>query len=223
MLKSLCYIEPGMTIETSYTETTIETPVPVLPMTRDRYMARWVSRIASPPLLAVTGVLVAAAEVTGLAAWWWAAFILVVSVGVPSGYVFYLVKRGRVTDFDVFVRSQRFWPYVVSLICGGLSWLVLAVGHAPRLLILLSGASVSQGLLMFLINTRWKISAHAASTAGMAVIIWQILGAPAAPVLFVIPLVAWSRVRLGRHTLMQVIAGSALGAAVFLTAILLWV
>jgi membrane-associated phospholipid phosphatase len=212
-----------MTIETSYPETTIDPPLPVPPLSRDRSMARWVSRVASPPLLAVTGVLVAAVEATGVAAWWWAAFLLTLSVGVPSGFVFYLVKRGKVTDFDVFVRSQRFWPYILSLVCGGLSWLVLAMGHAPRLMIVLSGASVSQGLLMFLINTRWKISAHAASTAGIAVIIWQILGTPAAPVLLVIPLVAWSRVRLGRHTLLQVVAGAALGAAVFLTALVFWI
>jgi membrane-associated phospholipid phosphatase len=211
-----------MTIETSLSETTLESPLPILPMTRDRQAARWVSRIASPPLLAVSAVVISAFEIASRAAWYWVLYILVFNILLPCAYILWLKRKGKVTDFDVYLREQRFWPYVFSLSCGGLSWLTMAVFHAPRLFIILSGATVGQGLLMFLINQRWKISAHAAGTAGIAVLIWQILGAAGTPVLLIIPLVGWSRVRLGRHTLGQVIAGSAIGASIYFLALATW-
>lgn len=75
---------------------------------------------------------------------------------------------------------------------------------------------------MFLINQRWKISAHSAGIAGISVLIWQIIGTAGTPILLIIPLVGWARVRLGRHTLGQVIMGAVLGASIFLSALTIW-
>jgi len=210
-----------MSIETSYAETPLEHQLPALPMTRDRRVALWVSRLTSPPLMALGGVCFGAALISGRPAWLWAMFMVLINIGLPSAYILWLKYRGKVTDFDVYLRDQRFWPYVFAISCALISWLVMGILHAPRLLTLLSGASVCQGLIMFLINRRWKISAHSAGMAGIAVLIWQVLGAASAPVLLSIPLVGWSRVRLGRHTLGQVIAGALLGACVMLT-VLSW-
>lgn len=211
-----------MTIETSLTETPLKSPLPILPMTRERILARWVSRVASPPILAVGGAVMSASEIASRTAWFWAFFIIGFNILVPSGYILWLKRIGKVTDFDVYLREQRFWPYVVSLTCGAITWLTMAILHAPRLFVILSGATVGQGLIMFIINQRWKISAHAAGTAGIAVLMWQLLGAAGSPILLIIPIVAWSRVRLGRHTLGQVIAGSAIGASVYLLALAIW-
>ena len=214
-----------MNIETPFQDPALDTPL--LPIARDWRAARWVSRIASPPLLAISGTFLTAAQITswqssGNSAWWWALFMVTLTVLMPCSYVLYQVKRGKVTDFDVYLRGQRFWPYVISLVCAAISWLVVAVAHAPRLLIVLSGAAVGQGLIMFLINQRWKISVHAAGSASMAVIIWQIFGAAGSPALLIIPLVGWSRVRLGKHSPLQVIVGAALGGMVFLGALMIW-
>ena len=211
-----------MTIETPYSETTLETKLPALPMTRDRKIARWVSRLSSPPLMAASGAFLSASEVTGRAAWFWAMFIIGFNILIPSGYILWLKRCGKVTDFDVYLREQRFWPYIISLSCGGLTWLFMAIFHAPRLFIVISGATVGQGLVMFLINQRWKISAHAAGASGIAVLIWQLFGAASTPVLVLIPIVGWSRVRLGRHSLGQVIFGAVLGCVIFLSALVIW-
>lgn len=215
-----------MSIETSYPETTLEPTLdqclPVLPLTRDRRVARWISRVTSPPVLAVGGTFLTASEIASRSAWFWAFFIVLFTIGGPAGYVYWLKRRGKVTDFDVYLREQRFWPYIVSLSCGAISWLILAVFHAPRLFTVISGATVAQGLIMFLINQRWKISAHASGTAGMAVLVCELLGRASMPILLIIPLVGWSRVRLGRHTRGQVIAGSALGALLFFAAFTIW-
>ena len=211
-----------MTIETNYAESTLESPLPILPMTRDRRVARWISRVTSPPVVAVSGAIFSASEIGGRTAWYWAVFIICFNVLLPSGYILWLKHKGKVTDFDVYLREQRFWPYVFSISCGAISWLAMAYFQAPRLLTVLSGATVGQGLVMFLINQRWKISAHSAGIAGFSVLIWQVLGAASTPVLLIIPIVGWSRVRLGRHTRGQVIMGAVLGGCLFLSALIIW-
>ncbi|HMN58774.1 MAG TPA: hypothetical protein PJ988_00330 [Anaerolinea sp.] len=197
--------------------------LPKLPLTHDRRVARWISRVSSPPLLAAGGTVMTAAQITGSSAWFWAFFSISFSILVPSLFVAWLLRRGKITDFDVFVREQRFWPYMVGISCSALSWLVMALAQAPHIFILISGATAGQSLLMFLINQRWKISVHTSGTACFAILTWQLFGPAGATVLLAIPLVAWSRVRLGRHTTGQVIAGAALGAGLLYTVFRLFI
>lgn len=211
-----------MALETSPTPPTQDHVLPSLPATRDRVVARWVSRLASPPLLAVICTALTAARSATSGAWGWAGFLVGFTILVPTLFIVWLLRQGKITDFDVYVRKQRFWPYVISLSCGALTWVVMSVGGAPQMFLVLSGAAVGQGLTLFLINTRWKISAHAAGTASFAVLSWQLLGSGGLPLLLIIPLVAWSRLRLHRHTFGQVVAGSALGAAFIFGALHLW-
>lgn len=203
-------------------EGTVTQLLPQLPLTRDRRVARWISRFTSPPLLAATGSMLTAIRVSESGAWLWALFSISFTIFVPAAFILVLRKRGKVTDFDVFVREQRFWPYMVSVSCALIAWLVMALAHAPGLFILISAAAAIQAIVMFLVNLKWKISVHASGTACFAVLSWQLFGLPGASLLLAIPLVAWSRVRLGRHTTGQVIAGSALGATLLYTMMKIW-
>ena len=85
----------------------------------------------------------------------------------------------------------------------------------------MTGASLTQTLLMSIINLRWKISAHAAAMAGFAVLCFYLVGILGMLFLLGIPLMIWSRVLLHRHTLGQTIAGSLLGAGIFTLFLLL--
>ncbi|MBI4927138.1 MAG: phosphatase PAP2 family protein [Anaerolineae bacterium] len=203
-------------------EGTVTQLLPQLPLTRDRRVARWISRFTSPPLLAATGSMLTAIRVSESGAWLWALFSISFTIIVPAAFILVLRKRGKVTDFDVFVREQRFWPYMVSVSCALIAWLVMALAHAQGLFILISAAAAIQAIVMFLVNLKWKISVHASGTACFAVLSWQLFGLPGASLLLAIPLVAWSRVRLGRHTTGQVIAGSALGATLLYTMMKIW-
>lgn len=196
--------------------------LPNLPPTRTRKVARWVSNIASPPVLAVFGANLTALDIATRAAWAWAWFLVGLTILIPTLFIAWMVKKGKLTDFDVYVREQRTLPYLVSLGCAVVSCTVMMIARAPSLLILLNSAALVQGTTMYLVNRRWKISAHAAGSAGFAVLIWQILGPFSSPILLVIPLVAWSRVVLRRHTLGQVIAGAALGAGIFFGVLQIW-
>jgi membrane-associated phospholipid phosphatase len=136
---------------------------------------------------------------------------------VPFVYVVWLVKRGEVTDIDVRLRKQRARPLAITILCTGIAWIVLMVGLAPTPMTVLAGAMCVLAVTVFVVTLRWKISVHSAAAAGAMTMMWAVLGTPL-PLVVVVPLVAWSRVRLQRHTLLQAMAGAVLGLAVYSTA-----
>ena len=87
-----------MTIESSYADTPLEPQLPILPMTRDRRIARWISRLTSPPLVAIGGAIFTASEISARGSWYWALFIVCFNILLPSGYILWLsgslLKRG---------------------------------------------------------------------------------------------------------------------------------
>ncbi len=193
----------------------------VRPSTRSEWLAYWISNAGSPPMMALAGLLVTATVLPEASVWHWVAIYVVCAIGIPLGYMGYLLRRGHISDMDVTRREQRARPLIVTL--GGLlvAWLLFVLGGAPLAFRILAGASLVQGALVFLITLQWKISMHTSTAAGMTVLILSIAGLAAAPVAITVPLIAWSRVKLRRHTLMQTLAGTGLGVGVFLTAVLL--
>jgi membrane-associated phospholipid phosphatase len=195
--------------------------LPVLPNSPSVKIAKVVSAVASPPILGTGATLLVAGWLDSSIGWWWAGFNILLVILLPVGYILWLLRSHQVTDFDVYLREQRLRPYFFTLTCGGTSWLIGIIAHAPHMILILNGASFIQMLVMGAINTRWKISAHAATAASMSVMISILFGVGSLPVLLTIPLVAWSRVQLHRHTLAQTIGGATLGAATFFIAMML--
>ncbi|MBN1262291.1 MAG: hypothetical protein JXB35_16550 [Anaerolineae bacterium] len=187
--------------------------------TWDRRIAQVISQVGSPPALTTVTALLAA-SVGGLGAWRWAIVFVSVTVLIPLAYLIWLVKRGWVTDLDVRLRKQRIGPMLVALFCQVSMWLAMAALGAPGLLLALASAVLVQTLLVFWITLRWKVSVHGATAAAAAVFVWWISGAPWL-LLAGVPAIAWSRVRLGRHTAPQVIVGSFLGAMVMAAMLLM--
>ena len=79
---------------------------------------------------------------------------------------------------------------------------------------------VLQMALIFFITLKWKISGHSTAVSGFSVFMVALFGQAATPILLTIPLVAWARLRLHRHELMQTVAGTIAGI-VFMWGIML--
>ncbi len=186
---------------------------PPVPRRWDGKLAQVVSQAFSPLTLAVAMVLWVAALADVRGAWMWGAIYVAIGIVVPLAYLLYLVRRRRVTDVNVFLRAQRVRPLQVTLAAGMVAWLVLLLGGAPGLLVLVTGALEVIGVLNYLVTLRWKISMHTTIAAAATTFAWTMTGL-AFPLLGV-PLMAWSRVRLGRHTAAQTAAGGAAGFLVF--------
>lgn len=186
----------------------------------DHQLAHWISQTGSPPVTATLGVIAAGYALTGPRAWLWAGSYALLAILAPALYVLWLYHRGLVSDIHLRRRSERTRPLVVTLALAVLAWAGLYAGSGPALLLVLATANVLQTGLFFGITLHWKISAHAAAAAGLAVLSWVLFGLAALPVLMTVPLIAWARVRLEAHTPAQTIAGAVLGSLI-LTAVLL--
>jgi membrane-associated phospholipid phosphatase len=185
------------------------------------YFARVISRLGSPPVSAIAGIAIMA-NVIGVTGWLWALLYLAFAVPAPTLYVVWKMRRGEITDFHIQVREQRTKPYLVILLYTGLALIGMVVGRAPQLMILVAAAGWLQTATLFVITLWWKISAHAAAAAGISVLALGTLGLSAWPLALSVPLVAWSRVKLQRHTLSQTLVGSALGLLISIGALYLY-
>ena len=185
-------------------------------------VAFWTAQVCSPPLLSVIGIGLIAEVVGSASAWTWAIVYGTISVLAPLLYVCWLLRAGRISDFHLTRREERLRPLLATAAGAAAGWFALHMGDGPDLLRLFAGLSGFQVAVFLGMTPYWKISAHAASVASLAVLAAYLLGPPAMPALVLVPLVAWPRVVLGSHSVLQVLAGAALGAVVVGTGLIIW-
>jgi len=128
-----------------------------------------------------------------------------VAVPVPVMYVVWLVKSGRVDDFHLPERRDRTGPFAVSIAGAVGAAALLYYFGAPVVFLAPVLTALVQTVLLFLITLRWQISIHTATAAGLVTFAILALGSGAAILAVLVPLVAWARVFLGRHTVAQTV------------------
>jgi membrane-associated phospholipid phosphatase len=148
----------------------------------------------------------------------WGAVSALFAAVIPTIFIRYGMRSGRVSDRHVGVIAQRLIVLAFVLGSVGLGVLLMTLGGAPRDLIALTVSMFAALAAIAVITFRWKISVHAAVSAGSAAMLVLVYGPVALATLPLVALVGWSRVVLRDHTVAQVIAGAALGVAVGLLA-----
>jgi membrane-associated phospholipid phosphatase len=138
--------------------------------------------------------------------------ILLLGVVLPMNLVTYLgVRKGRFDDFDVSTRSQRspllIMLIIIMLIASGAIYLL----GLDRVLFLNCLITSSLFLTVYLINFRLKVSLHVSLNIFFCFILYQIHPISAIALASILPLVAFSRVLLKRHTVSEVAVGTAIG------------
>jgi hypothetical protein len=179
-------------------------------------LARLISNIISPPLV---GILTAIAYIVYTVpqpqkVLVWLSWGLPLLIIPPLAYVIWLVRRGELADIHMPDRRSRIKPLVVILgwSMGGL--LMFHFWGAPSILIFVILATIGYMMVMSAITLFWKISFHSsaiAATASVGIIAAGINAGWSITALMLIPVVAWARVHLRRHTLGQVMAGCMVG------------
>ncbi|MEX1000456.1 MAG: phosphatase PAP2 family protein [Thermodesulfobacteriota bacterium] len=188
----------------------------VSPEWKDRW-ARIVSGILSPLSIAIAAVAVAGYAINDESALSWIALYIALSILPPTLYIMYLVRKGIVTDFHLNVRKERTKPFLIMTANTAVVFLVMLLLGAPKLILIVIATAVLQLFFMLLITLRWKISGHCTAVAGLVVLALALFGENLLPSTLLIPLVAWSRIRLKRHTPAQTVAGSFMGAVIVST------
>jgi uncharacterized membrane protein (DUF4010 family) len=179
-------------------------------------LARKVTDLLAPQVLVI-----AMPPAVGLIAQGWpgAVWGLLASAlcgGVPAAVIAVGVRSGRLDSHHIVDRARRTGPLLAAVAAVLFALLVLALLGAPRLLVATVTAMLAALAVTIPVTLRWKISFHAAVSAGTVVVLAQVL--PALPTLAagaaVVALVCWARVRLAHHTPAQVAAGTLVGALV---------
>jgi hypothetical protein len=143
------------------------------------------------------------------------------TIAFPAINILLLRWYGAVTTFEVRKRKERFAPYISSAFFFTLGYILLRRGALPvSIHAIMLGCTVSL-IVLAVVNTRLKISAHAAGVgglAGTAVALFKIHGwfdfGLLTLVILFIGLVLTARLVLKVHTAPEVYAGAAAGFAV---------
>jgi membrane-associated phospholipid phosphatase len=184
----------------------------------DEAIARWISHVISPHIVGVviTSVMALQYSPDPLKALLWLAGLIPLLVLPPLGYLMMLVRRGRLADIYMPERETRLRPLTLMMVWLLVCWALIRYWQAPEVVELcVLMATVMVGVLS-LVTLFWKISFHGATITAAATATVLVAGSSAWPVMLLVPLVGWARIRLERHTPRQVIFGSLLGALIAL-------
>lgn len=139
---------------------------------------------------------------------------------IPAAVIFILHKIGRISDIGLNNQSERSLPYIVTTLCYIAAATYMVRVNAPMwLTMFLIGGAVA-AIISLLINKWWKISAHMAAAGGVMALAFRIASnhinvVPMDSVIYTSIILAGilgtSRLILERHTLGQVLAGTAIG------------
>lgn len=177
------------------------------------------SSVACPPVLAAAMMAISASVVDTAQAWRYAALYVSLAIATPIVYLAWLIRRGVVSDLDVKVRAERWRPLLAAQLGMAIALVLFLVRGAPPLMIGLAAGMLFYTTAAFLITLYWKISMHSAAAAALTALAVVQFGPNAYPLAFGVPLMAWARIRLRRHTLGQTIAGALLGSGVLFLAL----
>jgi len=179
-------------------------------------LARWISRLFSPPVLTLPPLVAASFRRASnlFVGTGWFLLSSIFSVVVPALVVLWELRRGGISDWHISDRRQRLKPSILAAASIG-SLVPLAViislgGPIELLAVYVTGLVLV--VLSLVITSVWKISQHALSIATSTTALCALIGTLAVPLLLLIPLIAWARVRLKAHTVLQVLAGAGMGA-----------
>lgn len=133
---------------------------------------------------------------------------------LPTVFVLFLARRGRVSDPDLPRREERFFPYLGIVGMYGALFVLLFLSSAPRELLAITLCYISVTFAGAVISLFWKISLHLAGIAGPVTALVLLIH-PLFAVLYglLVPL-GWARVFLRKHTVLQAVSGSLMSFAI---------
>lgn len=177
-----------------------------------RSLARFISFILNPIILLLTVpffMLIRLGETSNYALTWTAYtffFLLALTLIIRE-----LVKRGIFVNMDVSKREQRPLLFNISTVLAILYLAGLYFLNGPQILMVITiGIMIGIGIIS-VINVRLKASMHVATISALIFAAAIVFSGYYLLLLFLIPLVAWARLKIKRHTLPETVVGGLLG------------
>lgn len=147
--------------------------------------------------------------------------VFVMTVAFPLSSTWMLIRSGMVPDWQMHGRGDRVPVYLLTLLYYGMTyWLLRRTAANPQLLSIALGSTLVL-VCVFLVNLRWKISAHMAGIGGvlgtlLALLLFRNIQAPLllATAFIAVGALGSARLKVSDHSPAQVHAGTLLGVLV---------
>lgn len=183
-----------------------------------------VSFVLQPLLMPTFGIILLVMSPLGMyfnLIWKWFAIggTFVFTALLPATPILMMLRNGQLKDLYISKKEQRTMPYLFSLIAY-IFWTLFLwrILKMPLFLVGMGLGSTLSLMVITLINTRWKISAHLSGIGGLTggVVGYSYYMGVNPLMLFIIlfllsALTALSRIELRAHTPGQTLAGFAVG------------
>ncbi len=142
---------------------------------------------------------------------------------IPILLVYGLKKIGKVSDYNITFREQRFLPLLVMVGVNFLGYELMEQLDAPRIFTGILLFNAVNTVLILLVTLQWKISVHLLTLGFSIALLYLQFGAVALWLLLLVPVLMWSRVYLKAHTFMQTLVGSVIGFLVMYAELSWWI
>ncbi|MBN1279522.1 MAG: hypothetical protein JW989_07110 [Chlorobiaceae bacterium] len=145
------------------------------------------------------------------------------STVAPMLLIYGLKKIGKISDYNITFREQRFLPLLVLIGVNVLGYEFMQQLDAPRLLSGILLFNAVNTVLILLITLQWKISIHLFTlTSSIALLILQ-FGNAMLFLFVLVPLLMWSRMYLKAHNFMQTLVGGIIGFVLMFAELKWWI
>jgi len=149
--------------------------------------------------------------------------LFLASTVVPILLISGLKKTGKISDFNISFREQRFMPLLVLVGVNALGYEFIQQVHAPRLLTGILLFNAINMILILLITLQWKISIHLFTLTSSIALLFVQFGSVALWLLLLMPVLMWSRIFLKAHNFMQTLIGGIVGFILMYAELKWWI
>jgi membrane-associated phospholipid phosphatase len=133
-----------------------------------------------------------------------------------------LKKIGKISDYNITFREQRFLPLLVLIAVNALGYEFMKQLHPPRLLTGILLFNAVNTVFILLITLQWKISIHLFTFSSSVGLLFMQFGVAALWLLLLVPVLMWSRIVLKAHNFLQTLVGAMVGFVVMVAELQWW-
>lgn len=172
------------------------------------------------PVFATAVTLLVALEATSTdKRQFWLALIIVLNLLTPIVLVSFLMKQGFAIDDTLEnsrVKRERLYAIGPLVLIGLLQWWLASQQQVGQPFVAAVAATTLLTAVMAMISYSWKISHHLTNVSALVLVVGLIYGVTSLWLAIILPVVAWARLKLYRHTARQLVGGALLAPAVML-------
>ena len=133
-----------------------------------------------------------------------------------------LKKIGKISDYNITFREQRFLPLLVLIAVNALGYEFMKQLNPPRLLTGILLFNAVNTVFILLVTLQWKISIHLFTFSSSVALLFMQFGVVSLWLLLLVPVLMWSRIELKAHNFMQTLVGALVGFVLMVAEMQWW-